>query len=502
MKKIYTILALASLIVLSSCELNLYPETGYSEGNVKVDEEAGESQYSTREDMKGLRDAMYSSWTKDIQEKGYLDWLVYAECRADNAYGGNPGTGELMAIEANKQDGENKNVVRDWDWYQGQVSNCNNIICNIDRIKEADPTMTDKEYREWKSEAYCWRAWNLFQMSYIWGDIPLVNTIPPAITAENIEEVYDEYFPGRTPIADIYAQIISELEYACENAPDTDPANKHLFTKAFAHGMLARIYAEATARDWNKVAQHCAAVEGMGYKLVDDYAQMWAYDEADAVRNTSESIFEITWSKSNGNWVWMMFHRNAYNPDDSYSWIKWITPSRDLIAAYDAEGDTERKNACIVYDEAIWSNYYPGDAYAFMHKVPTNASSIILMRLGEIYLLHAEALAMTGDLAGATEYVNKVRTRAGIKTIAVPSSQEAMIDAILKERRLELAFEGFRFFDLLRHGFERTKAIHDAMPQQDSYWQPRFPLTEETVFMPIPQTALDNNPSLVQNPGY
>ena len=84
------------------------------------------------------------------------------------------------------------------------------------------------------------------------------------------------------------------------------------------------------------------------------------------------------------------------------------------------------------------------------------------MRLGEIYLLHAEALAMTGDLAGATEYVNKVRTRAGIKTIAVPSSQEAMIDAILKERRLELAFEGFRFFDLLRHGFERTKAIHEA----------------------------------------
>ena len=502
MKKIYTILALASLIVLSSCELNLYPETGYSEGNVKVDDEAGESQYSTREDMKGLRDAMYSSWTKDIQEKGYLDWLVYAECRADNAYGGNPGTGELMAIEANKQDGENKNVVRDWDWYQGQVSNCNNIICNIDRIKEADPTMTDKEYREWKSEAYCWRAWNLFQMSYIWGDIPLVNTIPPAITAENIEEVYDEYFPGRTAIADIYAQIISELEYACENAPDTDPANKHLFTKAFAHGMLARIYAESTARDWSKVAQHCAAVEGMGYKLVDDYGQMWAYDEADAVRNTSESIFEITWSKSNGNWVWMMFHRNAYNPDDSYSWIKWITPSRDLIAAYDAEKDTERKNACIVYDEAIWSNYYPGDAYAFMHKVPTNASSIILMRLGEIYLLHAEALAMTGDLAGATEYVNKVRTRAGIKTIAVPSSQEAMIDAILKERRLELAFEGFRFFDLLRHGFERTKAIHDAMPQQDSYWQPRFPLTEETVFMPIPQTALDNNPSLVQNPGY
>jgi hypothetical protein len=166
------------------------------------------------------------------------------------------------------------------------------------------------------------------------------------------------------------------------------------------------------------------------------------------------------------------------------------------------EGDTERMNASIVYDSAIWSNYYPGTEYAFMHKMPTNATSIILMRLGEIYLLHAEALAMQGKFAEATEYVNKIRTRAGIKEIAAPSSQEAMIDAILHERRLELAFEGFRFFDLLRHSFDKTKAIHDAMPEQDSYWQPRFPLTEETVFMPIPQTVLDNNPSLVQNPGY
>ncbi|MDE5890492.1 MAG: RagB/SusD family nutrient uptake outer membrane protein, partial [Bacteroidales bacterium] len=306
MKKTYIMAAFASLFCLSSCDLNLFPETGYNEGNVKVEGNEGESQYSTREDMKGLRDAIYASWTKDIQEKGYLDWLVYAECRADNAYGGNPGTGELMAIEANRQDGENKNVVRDWDWYLAQVNNCNNIICNIDRIREADPSMTEKEYGEWKSEAYCWRAWLLFQMSQIWGDIPLVNTIPPAITAENIEEVYDQYFPSRTARADIYAQIIKELDFACSNAPDVNHSDKFLFTKAFAHGMLARIYAESTARDWNKVIEHCEAVESMGYSLVDDYGLMWAYDDTDAVRNTSESIFEITWTRSSGNWVWMM----------------------------------------------------------------------------------------------------------------------------------------------------------------------------------------------------
>lgn len=500
MKKTYRIFALASLIVLSSCELDLYPETGYNEGNVPAAGTGG-SQYTTREHMKGLRDAIYNDWTRDIQEKGYLDWLVYAECRADNAYGGNPATGELMAIEANKQDGENKNVVRDWDWYQGQVSKCNNIIYNIDRIKESDSKMTEKEHAEWKSEAYCWRAWNLFQMSQIWGDIPLVNSIPPAITSENMEEVYDEYYPARTSIKDVYDRMIEELTFAAENAPDVRHDDKNIFTKAFAHGMLARIYAEKTAQDWAKVEEHCAAVESYGFTLVDDYGTMWDYNETDATRFTSESIFEVDFDRDNGNWVWMMFHRNAYNPNDSYDWIKWITPSRDLIAAYEEEGDKERMDACIVYDEAIWSNYYPGSSYAFMHKCPTNASSIILMRLGEIYLLHAEALAMTDRIDEAMEYVNRIRARAGLISVSA-SSQEEAIDRILHERRLELAFEGFRFFDLLRHGFDRAKEVHDAMPLEDPYWQTRFPLTEETVLMPIPQTALDTNPSLEQNPGY
>ena len=69
MKKIYTILSLASLIVLSSCDLDLFSTTGFSEGNVEVNDDASESQYSTRGDMKGLRDAIYSSWTKDIQSR-------------------------------------------------------------------------------------------------------------------------------------------------------------------------------------------------------------------------------------------------------------------------------------------------------------------------------------------------------------------------------------------------------------------------------------------------
>lgn len=507
MKKIYYFsAAVITGVLLTGCDLDLYPEMGYNEGNVEetvVDEETGaESQYSAREDMLNLRNSIYSSWLKGnvIQEGILLDGMVYAECRADNAYGGNPSTSELMAIEANKQDSENKNVVRDWSYYQEAAKNANNIILNIDRIKESDPTMTEKEYNEWKSEAILLKSYSLFQMSQIWGDIPVQTSILPAITEDNVEEVYPLYYPERTSRADVYTMLIEDLTFACKNAPDVNHSDKYLLSKGFAHGLLARVYAEKTARDWNKVIEHCEAVEAMGYELVDDYGQMWAYDETDAVRNTSESIMEVTWTRSSGHWIWMMYHRNAYSPDDSYSWIKWITPSRDLIAAYEAEGDTERYEASIVYDECGWMAYYPQNEYAFMHKCPTNASSIILMRLGEIYLLHAEALAMTGDLAKATEYVNKIRERAGLKAISQPASQEAMIDAILHERRLELAFEGFRFWDLVRH--DRAIEIHNNMPLKDSYWQARRPLTEETILMPIPQSVLDNNPSLSQNPGY
>ena len=505
MKTTFKIMAIASLGLLTACDLDLFPETGYNEGNVKVEDDGQESHIRTRSEIKGLRDAIYQNWVKDIQEKGYMDFLVYAECRADNAYGATT-TPEVTAIEANKQDAENVNVVRDWDWYLAQVSNANNIICNIDSVlvKSADSEdpLTQAERDEWISEAYCWKSWNLFQMSRLWGDIPLVNTIPPAITAENIEEVYDQYYPARTSIGEVYDQLIRDLSFAADHAPDVNTSDKMIFTKGFAHGMLARVYAEETRRDWQKVKEHCEAVEAMDYTLADNYADLWAYDENDAKRNSSESIFEVTWTRAAGNWVWMMFHRNAYAPKDSYTWAKWLTPSRDLIAAYDKEGDVIRKNTNIIIDKCTWSGYYPSAEYAFIHKVPTNASSQILMRLAEIKLLHAEALVELGDFEGARKLVNEIRERAGIKPVGTFADKDAALDAVLHERRLELAFEGFRFFDLLRHGFDKAKALHDGMHAKDNYWQDREPLTPETVYMPVPQTAMDLNPSLEQNLGY
>lgn len=511
MKKIlFVAIALSGCAVLTSCELDKFPETGYSEQNYLGGSDNTDEQYTTREDMLGQRDAIYSDVRSNIQECGYLDLLAITECRTDNAYGGSTSTGELMALEANSQDCENKNVVRDWSYYLARISQANQVICFIDDIKEKDASMTQTEHDEWKSEALCWRAYNLFNMVRLWGDIPMLTVVPPAITADNIDEVYYQYFPKRSPVEDIYAQIIEDLEYAAKYGPMPDASNKFVFSKGFANGMLARVYLEKPVLDYDKVIEYCNAVEALGYSLCENYGDLFAYtdgDSGDSTRNTSESIFEVTYSKSSGQWVWMMFHRNAYNPDDSFSWAKWITPSRNLAEAYDAEGDTERKNASIIYDACSWSLLYPSDSYAFMHKLPTNATSIIVMRLAEIYLMHAEALAMKGLLPDAAEYVNKVRRRAKLSDLSASAtaSSETMLDAILKERRLELAFEGFRWFDLVRT--DKIKEVHDGVnvpgsASYDPYFSTRYPLTEESILLPIPTTAIDTNPSLTQNPGY
>ena len=77
-----------------------------------------------------------------------------------------------------------------------------------------------------------------------------------------------------------------------------------------------------------------------------------------------------------------------------------------------------------------------------------------------------------------------------------------MVDLILHERRLELALEGFRFFDLARYGVDKLKSVCDNVQLKDSYWQTRRPYTETDLVLPIPRTELDKNPVLKQNEGY
>jgi hypothetical protein len=224
------------------------------------------------------------------------------------------------------------------------------------------------------------------------------------------------------------------------------------------------------------------------------------------LRNSSESVFEITFPPGSTNWVWMMFGLNEADPNSVYDWAKWITPSRDLIDAFQKENDVIRMNASIKWGNPPWSIHYPSSHYPFMYKMRSNLNSIIKIRLADILLLKAEAYANLGDnpgnLAEAAKLVNQVRTRAKLNNLpaSVTSSKEEMKNAVLNERRLELAFEGHRWFDLVRT--DKAISVINTLNQRDEGRIQMLPLTEETILLPIPQEAIDKNPSLTQNKGY
>ena len=214
-----------------------------------------------------------------------------------------------------------------------------------------------------------------------------------------------------------------------------------------AQAFLTKVYAEKAVQDYDKVITYAKQVrQTPGLELEPDFATLWGWNATaqDCVkRNTSEGIQEVHWDPGSGNWESWMYGRCLENYDNSFTWAKWCTPSRDLIRDFKSEGDTARFNQTVVYYTCTWSNYYPASNYPFMYKLRSGYNNEYIVRLADIILLEAEAYANKGDLQKSAELVNIIRERAKLPdlTSAKTSSKDAMIEAVLHERRLELAME-------------------------------------------------------------
>jgi hypothetical protein len=403
---------------------------------------------------------------------------------------------ELTQLEQQKQDGINKNINRDWDYYFSIVGAANNVICNIDSVP--DPNFTLAERKQWKSEALILRAMIYFDMVRLWGEVPVITVQPPAITNANIAQVYHLYYPPRDSVAKVYRQMISDLNFALQDggAPAIDNTNKFKLSKTVANALLAKIYAEIPVRDYAKVIQYCTEVE-KDVTLVPNFGDLFDMNSSNTDiknRNTSESIFEINFS-GGGLWFTWLVGVDLSDPNSKYDWAKWLTPSRDLMAAFDKAGDTERKNETITTGDVTWSNEYPSKGYPFMWKYRSKFHSVIKIRLADILLLKAEALVGQGNNADATALVNRIRTRAKLVSLSAVTA-----DDVLNERRLELAFEGQRWFDLVRNG--KVLTVLNTLNSRDSGRLPMDVISEAKTLLPIPQPQIDKNPSMAQNPGY
>jgi hypothetical protein len=488
MKKIPIIFL--SLIVagsITSCQkfLDLKP---VSKG-IYVDNQGSDSvAYKTANEVEAALGGVYSDFRNEYFE---LDYFVNGDAQSDDAYAGadNPAN---FQIDDYNIDATNSNVSRDWRYLYAAIGKANPVINNVDSVP--DPALSDTRRSQIKGEAKFIRAYMYFQLVQQWGDVPLQLKEVTTISAETLPEIYPLLFPPRAPMADVYAQIVSDLEYAAANVP-VSGSDKGYVTKGAANAMLAKVYATIEPHDWTKVQQYCDAVISGGYSLLPEYDQLWDNEH----ENSSEAIFEINYegTSSSGNWGASMFM--------GMDWKKFNVPSNDLVAAFDNENDIIRKNSSIMFDDVsgIWSdNNWPQEEYPFVNKyrnyISPSPQNYIFLRLADIILLKAEALNELGDVSGAANLVNQIRTRVQLSNTTA-ANQADMRLAIEKERRLELAFEGHRWFDLKRTGRAIEVISNTTGPDGSNYG---YVLTQNELLWPIPQGELDLNLELTQNPGY
>jgi hypothetical protein len=205
-------------------------------------------------------------------------------------------------------------------------------------------------------------------------------------------------------------------------------------------------------------------------------------------------------------------------PEDG--WQKYCIPSKDLVSVYTSEKDMVRQDANIVFwDNPDWAdeNWDPCQdpnvkvPFNYKEKHPDGWNSgdhPVLLRLADIILLKAEAQNETSDISGALTSLNLVRKRAGLVN-QTATTNEDLRAKILKERRLELAFEGHRFDDLVRLGIfvSTMNGLNDYKftcgdGKQSAPIKINYNATNEKILCPIPQRERDTNPNLTQNPGY
>jgi hypothetical protein len=376
-----------------------------------------------------------------------------------------------------------------WGQYFSLIGTSTSVIENTRMMKSG---ISDAERAQIIAEAKWIRAFAYFDVIRIWGDAPLMNKLIPNITADNLDEVYPLLFPKRDPINELYPWIIQEVEDAL---PYLDSKSNGAFqaSKGAAYGLLAKMYAtegEKSKRDYQKVVDYCNKVIAENYQLVNNFDDMFN----PANDYTSESIFEVNYTTTAGNWAyWVLFSEE----DGSITWRRYCTPTQDLLAKFAPQD--KRLVSSVVYKNVPYDTYFPANHCPIANKIRAKESNIILMRLADILLLKAEALAELGSTQDAMTIVNTIRNRAGLVSLDTNQTQDATRLIVENERQLELLLEGHRWFDLLRN--DRMIAV--MTQHKDKNGKLLFPSVPEfRKLWPIPQNEMDANYNLIQNPGY
>ena len=432
----------------------------------------------------------------DMMQSTYLygcDLICVPEILADNC-GLSPG-GYIYKLEYRNAIGSGCNI---WsDAYQ-IIAVTNDIISAIDKVSvdDAETGRRDKI----KGEALFVRGLMYFDLIRAYSREPghLVNNFDlgvPLIT-ESFTSMGPDAYPSRSDINSVWAQIESDLGDAFNLLQNNDADNfPQRPTSYSAKALLARVYLYESK--WQE------AVNAATWVIDQKNPALYTGDYKDLYTNGVESIYELRFSTSEAlgssslhamyavNDGWTGTEGAGYISNGKGSGEGELIVANNLLAQFET-GDkrlTMMRKAYFGGDQSVivwWTGKFNSWQGAF------GQDNIPIIRISEMYLIRAEsALNLPApDYTTARSDIDALRAARGLA--ATTAGNGTLAAAVQKERRLELCFEGHRFFDLKRLGLDITKEPPSVT----------LPYTDFRVVAGIPQTEMDVNDNLINNPGY
>ena len=383
---------------------------------------------------------------------------------------GEPAQFESFAVEATN------GVV--YDYYRSSYD----VIFRANTVLENLEAASDEARGTFEGEAKFVRAYTYFNLVRLWGPVPLVDKVI-SITDEDIQFT-------RVDASTIYSLIISDLQTAVANL---DNSNYGRASKAAAEALLAKVY--LTRGNYAEARALCESVKSSGFELEDNFKDVFFSERNNEIIFAIEYVGDDSQDSQNFSAEWL----NAVGRSSGLNYVTTeAVEALDMyggnrtLYSYRIDSDQPTQNQVVKYipngDDTLGIDPTSGD--------PTLAGNDwIVLRYADVLLMHVEAIMAGGPSTAdpsALDSFQKVRDRAGLTDAVASISKEEL----LNERRVELAFENQRWYDLLR--FDVGYGILEQFAADNGYG---FSATD--LLLPLPQREINLGGGLLeQNPGY
>lgn len=485
MKYITTILFIVAFCTITSCTKDFIERNPVSTATV-------DALYKTDKDY---LDAVIGAYQRT--KVSYVEFWQFGDIRGDDASIGvsnQPTTTNINTFAINSNDV----LLRDaWANYYRIIFLTNNIL---DKIETADVALVKNKDR-YIGEAKFLRALAYFNLVRIFGDAQMITTVPTTTMV---------LATPRTPAATIYDEvIIPDLIDASNKLPQSYSGTEvGRATNGAAKAILGKVY--LTVKDFPKAEAVLAELTQAPYTymLLPNYNDLFDYTKNE---HHSEYIFDIEYEEGLGGLGSNLTNAFLPNVKEFKDYYKIVGASGESLIPTNVFMDLwtnpdDKRKAINFLCCGKWTNPTTGVTITFTPQtsqvitlkyitaVSTQGDSRAnwkVVRYADVLLMYAESLNENGKADLALAPLNLVRNRAGLESLS-GLSQAALRDSIALERRFELAFEGHRWFDLVR----TDKALEALAPIGMKDYMTVFPV-------PLTEIQVMNNESIFpQNPGY